>query len=178
MFLLRIFSKPPSWFYDKSSSQENGSQNLNLINVSSRPLPTSRQKVAVVVVVVVVKSEPLLFRGHWSKFGKCLCKKYYLSMHSIHHFFVCIFQALFKIPFLPALFPRTCTSFLVNMAQNKHIVRNIIRPTRHHELANLQHSTTEMPSIWKGKERKERQGRWGKGTIRDYKKAVRNGKER
>ena len=39
-------------FCDKSSSQ-----NLNLINVSSRPLPTSRQKVA--VVVMVVKYEPL-----------------------------------------------------------------------------------------------------------------------
>ena len=42
------------------TSQENGSQNLTLINVSSRPLPTSRQKVA--VVVVAVKSEPLDYK--------------------------------------------------------------------------------------------------------------------
>ena len=54
-----------------SQSRHLGFVNLmNLINVSSRPLPTSRQKVA----VVVVKSEPLAIVYVWTE-GQSVNKK-------------------------------------------------------------------------------------------------------
>ena len=52
-----MVSEAAKFFFVSSQSRHLGF--VNLINVSSRPLPTSRRKVA--VVVVVVKSEPLYY---------------------------------------------------------------------------------------------------------------------